>query len=85
MKSALIAKSFAMVLICIVICLCFSHPFSLVFADDITQDQTLLSGYPRGGAEFGNSVDIDGNYAIAGAHKDAVQVGGTMYYEAGKV
>ncbi|OFZ66544.1 MAG: hypothetical protein A2328_09200 [Bdellovibrionales bacterium RIFOXYB2_FULL_36_6] len=84
MKSALIAKSFVTILIYLLICFCFSHPFSLVLADDLTQDQVLFSSYPRGGAEFGYSVDIDGSYAVAGAYKDDVQIGGEMHYEAGK-
>lgn len=84
MKSLLTGKSCVMTLVNLVVCLCLSHHFSIVFADDPTQDQILFSDYPRGGAEFGYSVNIDGNRAVAGAYKDDIQVGAIMYYEAGK-
>ena len=84
MQSSLTGRFFTITLIYLTVGMFFSSCSSMVFADDLTQDQFLLSGYPRGGAEFGYSVDIDGNYAVAGAYKDDVQVGGTMHDEAGK-
>lgn len=52
------------VVICLIINLFFFICGTPVFADTQTQGGSLYSGDPRGGSEFGYSVDADGSYAL---------------------